>query len=420
MKSVRLLLEPQLIEAGELTVAGRLEHPGGQTLRLWWRLPAEWAEGVTPWADPWVVGFIFPMMQWRRDVVVEGRVSPSLLANIETYMAIWRTWLPNLYQPVAIRGQEEAEPPPPAQPGRTLAPFSCGVDSSFTVFRHTRCHIGRRSRPVDTGVVMHGFDIWMDQPNADVMYRGLLERARAMLGSLAVACVPVSGNFHELPTRWKHSYATHLIATMRLLAGAFDTLLIPNCTRYQNLGGVIASHPVCNPYLGSASFRVLDDGGECHRVEKVTLLAQWPEAMRGLRVCFENPATDANCCRCDKCLRTILACRIAGVPRPEAFPENPSDACIRRARIHPRLNSETWEEYILRAEQRGLGRTGWARAMRSAVRRKRFRLAMAPLKRPFIPLRNRIRVLFRGSSASRRELACQEARSDQHLPISRS
>ena len=72
MEPVRLNLESPRVEGPTLLVAGVLRHPDEPCHRLWWRLPAEWRDALTPWADPFVVAFLFPMMQWRRDVIVEG------------------------------------------------------------------------------------------------------------------------------------------------------------------------------------------------------------------------------------------------------------------------------------------------------------------------------------------------------------
>ena len=89
MEPARIRIEPALSEGDRIILAARLDQPAQPPQRLWWSLPAAWAEAVTPWADPFVVGLLFPMMRAGRDVVVEGRVSPSLLEELETFMAIW-------------------------------------------------------------------------------------------------------------------------------------------------------------------------------------------------------------------------------------------------------------------------------------------------------------------------------------------
>lgn len=419
MKPTRLHIEPARVEAGDLTLAGRLEHPDGRRCRLWWRLPATWSDAVTTWADPFVVAFVFTMMEWRRDVVVEGRVSPSLLTNLESFMAIWHAWVPDAYQPVHIRAQEELEAPPPAEGGQTIVPFSCGVDSCFTVLRHQRGLIGRASRRLAAGVVMNGFDIQLDQENASGIYSGLLEDARTMLASVGLACIPLTSNFRELPTPWAHSYGAHLVSGLRLLAGRFDAMLIGNDVPLAALSTPWGIHPVSDPYLSSRHFEVADDGHECGRLRKAQVISQWPEAMRHLRVCFTNPRSHANCCRCEKCIRTILAFRLAGCPLPPAFSRDVTNRQICRVRFDRKTHLLSWEGITLEARRRGLGGATWVRAVRAAIRRNHMRWTKKRLARPFLPLRNCIRVIFRGSPLSRRELA-ERAAADAQRATSRS
>jgi hypothetical protein len=380
-----------------LVAAAVLEHPDGLRHRLWWRLPAEWRDALTPWADPFVVGFVFPFMSWQRDVMVEGMVSPSLLRNLEEYMAMWRAWLPQRYQAVEVRAREETEAPAPAEPGETIMPFSCGVDSSFTLYRHARRLVGRRTRWVTAAMVMHGFDVWLDQPDAEQVYEGVLAGARIMAGSMGVACISAASNFHELPTTWGDSFATHLVSGLRLLAGHFDAALVPNDVAYPRMGVVWGSHPICNLFLGSRHFQVIDDGGEASRCEKLPLLAQWPQAMRHLRVCYDNGASHANCCRCEKCARTILSFRAMGVGLPAAFAQNVTNRQIRRTRFHHEYNVGHWLEIARGAERQGLGDAAWVRAIHTAIRRNRRRWWWRRCKRIFLSAANTLLRSCRGS-----------------------
>jgi hypothetical protein len=407
MQPVRLMPEPPQVEGPTLTMAAVLEHPDGERLRLWWRLPVEWREAVTLRADPFVVAFVFPMMQWRRDVVVEGAVSPSLLLNLEQFVAIWGAWMPDRYGPVEIHAREETEAAPPMERGQAVMPFSCGVDSSFTLYRHRRGLVGRRTKQIAATMVMHGFDIWLSQANAQSMYEGLLEEARAMVRSLDVPCIPVASNFHELPITWLDGFNTHLVSSLRLLAGRFDAALLPNDVAYPLMAVPWGSHPVSNPFLGSRHFPVIDDGGEAPRCEKIRLLAQWPEAMRYLRVCFENPGSHANCCRCEKCIRTILSFRAAGVPRPAAFARDADIRQIRRVRLRYEHNIRQWLEIVQGAERAGLGNSDWVRAIHAAIRRNRRRSRRRQIERRFALLRDRLRTLVRGSLPGRREPAAR-------------
>jgi hypothetical protein len=385
MQPARLSLEPPRTEGSILEVAGVLAYPDGQRYRLWWRLPEHWRDALTPWADPFVVGLLFPMMQRQGDVMVEGAVSPSLLSNLEQFAAIWQAWNPDRYRPVQIRARDEVEAPAPAEKGQAIMPFSCGVDSSFTLYRHCMGLAGRRNHRITAAMVMHGFDIWLDQENAQGMYEGLLKGARAMLDSRQVQCVSATSNFHELPCTWGDSFGTHLVSGLRLLAGRFDAALIANDVPHTRLGITWGSHPVTSPFLGSRHFEVSDDGGETFRFRKIQILTRWPELMDHLRVCYENPGSHGNCCRCEKCIRTILAFRAAGVPKPSVFSKEVTHRQIRGVRFHHEYIVEHWKEILLGAKDSGLEDADWIPAVHAAIRRNRRRWWWRRVKKAVIP-----------------------------------
>jgi hypothetical protein len=416
VSEARLILEPWRQEGDALVVAASLDDPQGHRHRLWWRLPAQHRDALTPWADPFVVAMLIPMMQWRRSVLIEGRVSPSLLANIERFMALVSVWSQNRYECVALRGAEEVECPAPLNRGQAVTTFSSGLDSCYTVYRHRRGLLGRRNRNITAAVVMHGFDIWLDQDNAAAMYQGLLTGSRTMLDSLDVSTIPLATNFHELPVIWGHSLVNHLAGSLRLLAGRFDVAVVANGVAYSRLGVRWGVHPLPLSFLDSNHFWVREDGAEASRIEKIQLVSQWPEAMRHLRVCFDNPGSHANCCGCEKCIRTILAFRAAGVPLPPAFARDVTNRQIRRARFHHEQDPEHWLEIARGAEQRGYGSTGWVRSVYAAIRRDGRRRRWRWLREAVQPLRNQIRRLFRGSPLSRKELAAQAKALDAQGP----
>ena len=105
-------------------------------------------------------------------------------------------------------------------------------------------------------------------------------------------------NFQQMRLNWSHAWGTQIACGFHLLAGRYDTALTANDMPYQWMGMAWPSHPVTNPLLGSKGFTLIDDGGEFSRSEKAKLIADWPEAMRRLHVCFglDQPGTYQNCC----------------------------------------------------------------------------------------------------------------------------
>jgi hypothetical protein len=403
----RVILAPPKRDLGRIRLSARLVGADGSTEILWWELPEQWEQWLTDWSDPWAVGFIFPIMLRGEPTHIEGTVSPSLLANLELFMRIWAIWAPDRYRPVRITADSEIEMPTANNPGLAIAAFSGGVDSCFSVLRHAKKKAGGRTLQVGAGMVQHGFDIWLDSANSDVAYAGLLSDADALLGSLGIPSLPARTNFQQMQLYWADAFATQLVSGLSLLSKRFDTALIANDIVYDFLGVRWGSHPLLNALLGSKRFEVRDDGGEFSRIEKAAFLATWPEAMRRLHVCFaaHTKGRYENCCNCEKCVRTILAFRVAGCEVPSAFKYDVTDAQIRRVRVEP--TSEVirqWEKLAIGALDRGLHRTGWTRAIRTVLRRYRWRQARNRLQQPFIPLRNKIRRLIRGSELNRSQI----------------
>lgn len=410
----RLILEQPETRGGETTFAARIEHLDGTRDRLWWRLPEVWTEAVTAAADPFVVGLVFPMMQRGAPVHVEGTVSPSLLANLELFMRIWEIWYPGKYRPLDLTAEKEAEMPPISNPGRRLVSFSGGVDSCFTAYRHARGLAGRRSHPLAAGVFLHGFDVWLDEKDSRTIYERLLADCTVMLESIGLPCIPMATNFQKMRLDWADAWGTQLASGMTLLSGHYDGGFIANDIPYHWMDLPWPIHPISTHLLGSGRFSIADDGGECTRTQKARLIAAWPEAMRHLHVCFSILSGKAdNCCRCEKCVRTILAFRIAGCDRPAAFAEDPDERAIRAVRLTLETRRRRWQQLHDEAVAAGFGNTGWAHAIRSVIRRYRYRQMRNRFQAPFVPLRNAFRLLTRGTTLSRRE---RQAEKDANQP----
>lgn len=405
---LRLHLEPWQEINGQIELAATLELPNEQR-RLWWRVPAAWGDSLTTWADPFVIGFAFDMMEAAQDVEVDGPVSPSLLANLESFMDVWHMWVPRKYRRVHIRGTTETEPPEPSQPSQFVMPFSCGVDSCFTAYRH-RWHLAdRNTKDVALGVTMFGFDIQQQQKNADPMYRELARAASEMLASLGMAHVEITTNFRQLPSLWMHSHGTQLASGLRLFSKRFGGALIPNSLPVNQLSTLWGSHPYTDPLQSSARFAIIDDGAAVARWEKIAAIADWREAMSGLRVCFGVEGNVGNCGRCEKCIRTALAFKVIGRTPPANLPGEVEPRRFRGIKLKHDIAIGFWRDLLDGVNAKGKQDEPWAAGVRSVLRRATRMRVTKSVKQPFVPLRNKIREIFRGSALSRKQRAAGKA-----------
>jgi hypothetical protein len=404
--SGRLQIHQREHSADTIELAATL-HLRDASHRLWWRAPASSQEMLTTFADPFVIATSFLIMSAGEDVEVEAPVSRSLLAGLESYMDIWRAWVPGLYRRARVWSKEEAEPPVPGDPEAFVVPFSAGVDSCFTALRHARDFAGRNRRRVGLGVTMFGFDIRADDPNASAMYDHVAAGAATMLQSLHIPHIQVSTNFRSLPGVWLHTHGAQLVSTLSLFGGGFGGALVPNSLPANHLGILWGSHPYSDPFLSSERFKIIDDGGAVPRWQKVKALIDWPEAMDGLRVCFGVAGEAGNCGRCEKCIRTAIAFLIndamPGASLPAAIPASR----FRGIRLKHPLAIGFWNDLLDGIVANGKQHEPWARGVRSVLARARRHQLGKAARQPFLPLRNKIRKLFRGSTLSQKQLNAQ-------------
>lgn len=400
----RLRLEPWTEADGQIELAATLESAAGSR-RLWWRAPAVWRDSLTSWADPFVIGLLFNMMSAGEEVEVEAPVSASLLANLESFMDIWHAWAPTAYRPLRIFSREEAEAPEPLQPAQLVMPFSCGVDSCFTALRHRRRLAGRATRDVVAGVTMFGFDIRAAQLNSRPMYESLARSAGAMLASLGMVHIEISTNFRDITPFWMHSHGTQLASGLSLFGRRFGGALVPDSVALNTLDTIWGSHPLTDPMQSSDHFRILPDGVGIPRWRKIAVLVDWPEAMSGLRVCFGEDGSVGNCGRCEKCIRTAIAFLMTGHTPPANLPTRVTPKMLRSIRLKHGIGIGFWKDLLSGIEANGKQGEPWASGVSNVLRRaRRLRLAKQ-MKQPFLPLRNRIRQIFRGSAMSRKQRA---------------
>lgn len=253
--------------------------------------------------------------------------------------------------------------------------FSGGVDSAFTAWRHQAGRAGRLNQPLQAGMMVHGFDIPLEQSND---FNRAAENARLMLASLDMTLIPLATNFREQGdvAFWNEAHGTALASCLMLLQGDYNAGLVPSSEPYN--GQFVAMHwgsnPLTDRLLSSLSFQIIHDGAAFNRGQKIAAIAGWPEAMQYLRVCYIGQEKYRNCCQCEKCIRTMLNIRAQGLSRPACFEHDVSDAQIANLELmHPIQMTEL--ERILATAQANAITASWVTALEKSVRRNRLKFS---------------------------------------------
>ncbi|RYX80803.1 hypothetical protein EON83_27000 [bacterium] len=325
MKTIHVWPQEVTTADGLVTHSARIEDK--EPFTLWFKAPIEHAELLTTRAESFVAGTLLLAMMRGADLRVHAPLSPSFLRNVEELQAIWSCW-DTQFSPISINPDSESESTVEA-PNRAISTFSGGVDSCFTVWRHTQNLCGRRALPLQTAIMMHGSEI--DLHRSD-MFEQALKRSETMLSAVDVNLVRMSTNFrYAMPfdyvSRW---FGTMLAATLLLFQESHTTGLIPASFSYHGLVLPYASTPLNDPLFSTKRFVIEHDGAIGSRATKMKEIIQWPGVLENLRVCNHPEYAHINCGRCEKCVRNILTLRIVGVQDPHCFPNTLSNADIER------------------------------------------------------------------------------------------
>jgi hypothetical protein len=334
-RACELSIDDPRVENGILCRSAQLSIPGKEPEQIWFKLPARHLPAPTRRADPFILAALFPALESGAALrVTGGSASPSLLDNLAQFERVWHAW--RGFDIIDIEAETEAEGSAMGRPA--LACFSGGIDSAYTAYRHAGNRSGDLSHGLGAALMVHGFDIPLDDAAG---FERAAERSRRMLDSLGVPLVLMQTNIRRLyPKKWEMCFGAALAAALTVLREGFGAGL----TASEGFGaGLIAgsgtdrathvpwgSTPLTDPMLGSRDFPITHDGGAATRLDKVRALCAWPEALPYLRFCWQGDRHDGNCGRCSKCILTALEFRVCGV-EPGCFAAPVTDDVVIKA-----------------------------------------------------------------------------------------
>jgi hypothetical protein len=363
----------ELVEAnGTTTASAAIEIPNQRRTNLWYRVPSEYGSLLTRSGDPFAVAMLLMSMFQGTDLVVHGEVSPSLLQNLTEFQLAWSRWRPEKYKQIEIIADVEREQQK-AGTGKAISTFSGGVDSCFTVLQHRKANGGKIQRNLQAGLMVHGFDIPLEQKE---IFDSAAAKSRKLLDSLNVELVPMATNFKEdIKLNWQDSVAIAMASCMMILQNGYEQGLIASTFPYQALVLPLGSNPLTDRLLSSNSFQIVHDGASHSRVEKIRELGNWKEALQDLRVCGQGQLLDRNCGRCEKCIRTILGFRVMGIGLPECFERDATDDQITGIKGLKGAQLADLDEVLKAAKTKDI-HASWVTALEKCLRRHHYRAAV--------------------------------------------
>lgn len=307
--------EPQTRE-DRIILSATIELTGRPKRELWYEFPIETADYLTDSSDPFLVASILMAMRNKAKIIVHGRVSPSLVTNLVEFQKHWHSWRPRRYHVVDIQADELQESAVERKENLALSAFTCGVDSTYTMYKHKKEPSPEFN--VQAGLFVHGFDI----PLADHdSFERAATTARSVLTKLDSQLITMASNHKELNPDWNDTHGIAIGSCLMFFQKHYSSGLIPSTYRIERQVLPWGSNVITDKLMSSDSFRMVYDGADVGRKQKVLVLSTWSEGFDNLRVCFQCQERDKNCGRCGKCLMTALSIRSMDLPNPKSFPE---------------------------------------------------------------------------------------------------
>ena len=339
--------------------------------------------------DPFAIASLFPAMTVGGLLRIHGHVSYRLLRNLLDYQSAWRLANPNLYRPVVIEpaGVDYA---PKAELGhhrRAILAFGGGVDSTLALCLNASKDKSFAHYDIGATLMIIGINSGPSKEQPE----DVLADLRRISAAWDVPTARVHLDVFKLYDKEDGSIAAWVAASLSLFSGSFDVGLTgATGTWLKPTYDTFGTHPLLDPLLSSGHMAIRCEGASYERAEKIKLLSHYAGSLDGLRVCFHSKPGLKNCCRCEKCIRTMLCCIAAGQEVPSAFPLG-----LRLQDIGIGMGNSAgliWaSEIIASAERWGTSNHPAMRRLRRRYRAKRAKVALKNRLSQILPRKSELR-----------------------------
>ena len=333
-------------------ITGVAASKAGQRFEIWGEVDRAFMDALSTSGNPWLVALLPIAAELGEDIEIDLPTDALLLEGARGISRVWSKWYPDL-SPVNITAPMKPAAPQPK--GKTVAFFSGGVDSYFTIAR--RLPGNPFGLPVvgsiDDLITVQGFDLAVhDDANFNVLLDGVKRIADEIGINHFVARTNLRANRTPWMRRWGPlTYGAGLCFIGLLLENRYDEAVFGSAYPLQS-AIPRGCHPMVDPYFSASNLRIVHDGATFTRVEKTHLIGHFPPAMKYLHVC--QATGSANCSRCEKCCRTMATFDLLGMKDAARELFDWSQYSLERmSRVYMKANDIMYDEIIAAAKDAG-------------------------------------------------------------------
>ena len=354
-------------------------------LNLFFETEEEYGTALADNIEPFLVGCLLPALHYKeKRISVEGSICPDLKQNLNIAMNLIRHWY---YEPThrlvtieesngsALRRYPHTE--------STGFFFSGGIDCLATLHVNRSVYPQGHPAAIKYGLLIYGQNIESD--DRPETFHSAFDELDEITRESNVRLIPIHTNIRMVDDSSymfkinhgailgsvAHSLSNLLMRVYISASDSIPTLRLIGQHNFKPHG----SHPLLDPLYSSYNLSVKHDGIELSRLDKTRLIAHWDTALRHIKVCGPN-WPGVNCCRCEKCVRTMLELMAAGVlhksaafEKDDVTAEMVSNITIKK----PEFGYSVDDDYLELIEPlKQLGRQDLVRAILSMIDRSHY------------------------------------------------
>jgi len=262
-------------------------------------------------ATAFVMAYLAAAQTSGRDIETKQEVSARLLEQLPMISGMFNQWW-QLGPSPDVRCIARAETKA-SRNERTGLFFSCGMDSMDALIR--------RHEDVDDLVLVHGFDVALDDSER---FQALRKQAEAVAEMAGKDLIVIETNLRSerlfRKGGWVRSHGAAMAAIGQLLGGRMGRMLIASSLSGYDLSPW-GSHPMLDHFWSTNQVKFEHFGEDMWRLDKLGMHGSHPMVQKHLCVCWEGRGVPVNCGCCEKCVRNQLGLRIQSHPTPACFPQ---------------------------------------------------------------------------------------------------
>jgi hypothetical protein len=285
---------------------------------LWFRVPSHYADCLSLQSDAFLIPSLQAAMHFGEDIRVRGPVSPRLAYHLDEYQFIQSLKFPKELRRVNVSYERLA--PLQVNPRAVGVSFSGGIDSFYALYKHLPQNQPLPGYQITHALFINGFDI--TQKDRD-KYQNLLLQYLRLLAKLDIELLPLETNLVSSVIPWleyRRFYAPVLLGSVLALGGLFKRFILSNSRHYTQVQ--VNSNPLADRLLSTETLDLEHFGATILREDKLEAISEWQMAQQALRVCGAPNLEALNCCKCEKCVRSMLPIYALGrMPQFRTFPD---------------------------------------------------------------------------------------------------